>query len=287
MKIGKLYLVSVLLISVLLLGCVQNSSQATFSDSLNSSVSSLSGTYRCWSYNVQGAGKSCTSPPLVLHSDGTYSMSSEQGTYSVNGDFITLSESKIRGSGKILENGMQIRFEYEYNGWTHTVTYLKMQESKSTNSNFEKADVKLVEVSLNIVFQSESEARSISTASLVAKGENTPAGEALVYESKPKVVTALFRKYGSKSGIETGKVYDVLVSTGFGSWKVGEIDLTSVRDDIEIEIIAQSENLDSQSVNQPPAISQSSEQNTITNDNSLPICDPNIPKYSQPTCRDE
>lgn len=85
---------------------------------------SVAGTYRCWSYNVSGGAGSCRlSPPMILNPDGTYQMSSERGTYTVKGDTIILSESKIRGPGK-LQNGNQIVFEYSYKGLNHTVTYL-------------------------------------------------------------------------------------------------------------------------------------------------------------------
>jgi hypothetical protein len=85
---------------------------------------SLAGQYRCWSYNVSGGGGSCRlAPPLVLNSDGTYQMSSEKGTYKVEDGKVVLSESKIRGPGK-LEAGNHIVFEYDLKGMHHTVTYL-------------------------------------------------------------------------------------------------------------------------------------------------------------------
>lgn len=85
--------------------------------------SSIAGTYRCRSYNVSGGGGSCKlAPIMVLKPDGTYNMSSEHGTYKVKGDQIFLSESKIRGPGKIMA-GNQIVFEYSYRGLQHTVTY--------------------------------------------------------------------------------------------------------------------------------------------------------------------
>jgi hypothetical protein len=86
----------------------------------------IAGTYRCWSENVGGRGGRCAvgTPPLVLNTDGTYSMSSEHGTYKVSGDTIILSESKLRGAGHIA-GGNQIVFEYDYRGLHHTVAYLR------------------------------------------------------------------------------------------------------------------------------------------------------------------
>ena len=88
------------------------------------SAADLAGTYRCRSYNVGGAGgrPPVGTPPLVLNADGTYAMSREHGTFRVTGDKIVLSESKIRGPGKLGPNH-QIVFEYDYNGLHHVVTY--------------------------------------------------------------------------------------------------------------------------------------------------------------------
>ena|SRR3989338_8253600 len=85
----------------------------------------LSGTYRCWSFNAGGAGGRCTSPPIVFSSGGTYSMSSEAGTYTVNGSTVTLSASNIRGPGTLTPDHLQITFNYLYNGTEYTMTYLK------------------------------------------------------------------------------------------------------------------------------------------------------------------
>lgn len=88
-------------------------------------ASSVAGTYRCRSYNVGGAGgrPPVGTPPLVLNADGSYSISSEHGTYTVEGDTLVLSQSKIRGPGKL--SGNQVVFEYDYKGLHHVVTYLK------------------------------------------------------------------------------------------------------------------------------------------------------------------
>lgn len=84
---------------------------------------SIAGHYRCLSYNVSGGGGSCRlAPPLALKRDGTYTMSKERGTWRVVGDSVHLSESKIRGPGKLAKDN-RIIFEYTYRGWQHTITY--------------------------------------------------------------------------------------------------------------------------------------------------------------------
>jgi hypothetical protein len=82
------------------------------------------GTYRCASYNVSGRGGSCrTFQPLILRADGTYQYSSTRGSWSVPDGRLQLSESRLWGSGEIL-GGDTLRFEYDYKGWRHTVTWV-------------------------------------------------------------------------------------------------------------------------------------------------------------------
>lgn len=92
----------------------------------------LSGTYRCWQFNLNGrilSTNSCrTYSPIVLNADGTYNISSEHGTYTISGDQITLSESKIRGVGTLKEGNMQIYFKYSYNGSDYETTYLLQEQ---------------------------------------------------------------------------------------------------------------------------------------------------------------
>lgn len=82
------------------------------------------GSYRCASYNVSGGGGSCRNmQPLVLRADGTYQHSSTQGRWSAQGGRLHLSESTLWGTGEILGKDT-IRFEYDYRGWRHTVTWI-------------------------------------------------------------------------------------------------------------------------------------------------------------------
>ena len=80
--------------------------------------------YRCWSFNVDGAGGRCTSPSLIFYSNGQYELGSEKGTYGMRDGKVILSESQFRGLGRLDENGHQIIFEYDSNGRRHTVTYV-------------------------------------------------------------------------------------------------------------------------------------------------------------------
>lgn len=106
------------------------STTALTTDEINqvddSVVAGIAGSYRCWQFNVDGYGGSCrTLSPIVLAGDGTYTISSTTGTYNVSADTITLSASDYWGPGTIQEDGLQIYFNYSYNGKQYEVTYLK------------------------------------------------------------------------------------------------------------------------------------------------------------------
>jgi hypothetical protein len=116
--------------------------------------SNLVGTYRCVSFNVGGRGGRCTSSPLNLQANGQYQMSSEQGTYAVRNNRIFLSESKIRGAGR-LQGGNEIIFEYTYRGLVQTVTYRREAEGAPANSTSATSDpgaTSLIPVSFTMEF---------------------------------------------------------------------------------------------------------------------------------------
>ena len=199
----------------------------------------ISGSYRCWQYNVSGGGGSCRlSPPLVLNKDGSYSVSSEKGTYQIDGNKITLSESKIRGTGKLLEGNMQIRFEYDYNQWHHTITYLREENvSEPESKPVVVPQQKYVEVTLHIVYPSgDYSADSVNTVTLYSKDGGEQVAQSLAYATDRSTTEVWFSKRAPKVGLLTGKVYKVMVSSGFGEWQVGELDLRNVNADTTITI---------------------------------------------------
>ena len=200
--------------------------------------SKYAGSYRCWSYNVSGGGGgNCRLfAPLILRADGTYSLSSEVGTFRVEGDAINLSESKIRGTGKLLEGGMQIRFEYDYNGWHHTLTYLK-EGGVLPKTDEPEATAKTIEVTIRIIFpQGDYSADSVNTMTLFEKGTKNQIGQSLAYPIDRQTIEAWFSKRPPKEGVMTGKVYDIFVSSGFDEWKVGELDVTKATADFTATI---------------------------------------------------
>ncbi len=214
------------------------SSQQTTTSTQSTSNASLAGSYRCFSYNVSGGGGGdCRLfAPIVLAADGTYSMSSEKGTYGVKGDVITLSESKLRGPGKLLESGLQIRFEYDYNGWHHVITYLK--EGGSTSSSIPSG----AEISVQLILEypaKESGLGGIVTVELVPQGQTVdkapykPTAIAQ-YDGDRKIIGSFYKATNMpKSGIN----YTVYTNTGFAATAVGALDLTAAKTETKATIL--------------------------------------------------
>lgn len=203
------------------------SSASTATTSTTPSNASLAGSYRCWSYNVSGSGGGdCRLyAPIVLTAQGTYSMSSEQGTYTVSGTIINLSESKIRGPGTLV-GGTQIRFEYDYNGWHHVITYLKESGTATSSSSGQVSEVP-VQITLEYPVK-DSALNSIITLDLVPEGENITTAPykptAIAVWDGDRRVTASFHK--ATNTPRTGIRYTVYANWGAESNAVGMIDLT-------------------------------------------------------------
>src|SRR5947209_20320245 len=83
---------------------------------------------------VDGRSGRCTSPPLVLHADGTYKIWAEQGTYRIDGNQLKLSESKKHGWGQLLR-GRQIVFEFTYRRKKHKVTFRRSDPLEAGQSS--------------------------------------------------------------------------------------------------------------------------------------------------------
>lgn len=84
--------------------------------------SQVAGTYHCAGLDVNGRSGPCNSPSLTLYADGNYQIWGEQGTYTVQGDRLYLSQSKKRGPGR-LQGANEIVFEYIYRRQKYRVTF--------------------------------------------------------------------------------------------------------------------------------------------------------------------
>ena len=227
---------------------------------------SMAGTYRCGMFNVSGAGKRCTSPALVLKENGKYTMGSEKGTWKYDEGELVLSESKIRGPGKVQvgANGTRVIFEYSYRGWAHAVTYLrqdmraasaqkskKMAEQKKkdhpfledeapqpslSSANVEMAPMKkensaIVDIDVMIIFPDSGNVGWINGAAIMEEGETT-GPETLANNDGKNIVTTYFRS------MPAGKVYKIYVTTGFEKQYVGTVDLRNVTEDVKVKLYA-------------------------------------------------
>lgn len=222
----------------------------------------MTGNYRCWMFNVSGAGKRCTSPALVLNKNGKYTMGSEKGTWKYEGGDLILSQSKIRGPGKVQvgRDGMQIIFEYNYRNWAHRVTYLK-QDMRGTSSAKSKPVVEQkkkdhpfledepsrssanvvmtpaskegppVNIDVTIIFPDSGNVGWINGAAIIEEGETT-GPETLAVTDGKNTVTTYFRNMPS------GKVYKIYVTTGFEKRYVGTVDLRKVTEDVKVKLYA-------------------------------------------------
>lgn len=112
----------------------------------------LPGTYRCSAYNVSGGGGSCRNmPPLVLLADGSYQFSSSRGRWGISGGRLFLSEAQLWGQGEVL-GGSAVRFEYDYRGWRHTVTWVCQECAPASQGTANPANGAYVGVSLTLQF---------------------------------------------------------------------------------------------------------------------------------------
>jgi hypothetical protein len=194
------------------------------------------GTYRCWQYNVSGGGGTCRfASPIELNADGTYKESRTVGTYEVREGRVYFSKSTIRGPGR-LEGGNRIRFEYDYKGFHHDVTYLCRDcrpESAPASGPGEAAlpvDSAIVDLSVKLRFDpSEGDMGWASTTHLVPLPEAgaflssgapmPPAGSStgLAWTESKNVVATRFRSARS------GRTYAVILDAGRERIAVAEI----------------------------------------------------------------
>ena len=184
----------------------------------------LAGSYRCYSYNVSGGGGgNCRLfAPIVLKADGTYSMSSEKGTYRVSGDTVILSESKLRGPGSVID-GNKLRFEYDYNGWHHTLTYLR-EEAATTENRPSTPKSKIVVLDLTMTFPQGYGIDWFNAVELVPRSGGTLTYFATAYAESRSTLKAYFN---AVKELKSGDVYDIFASTGTDRVKIGSVDLTT------------------------------------------------------------
>lgn len=195
------------------------------------------GTYRCSSYNVSGAGGSCARmQPLVLHSDGSYQYSSTRGRWMVRDDSLLLSKSELWGPAKIVGSNT-IRFEYDYRGLRHVVTWIcrdcAAAEPKSTGA---APGGSYVGVSLTLVFDTSVGGVSGFTivpaeaAASYSHNAPLPAGSAqgLAWETAPATVTLSTNR---NNMLRSGRQYVVFLNWPRETIPVAVLDLPALDSD--------------------------------------------------------
>jgi len=85
--------------------------------------SSLSGTYKCGSVEVDGKTHPCSAPSLEMNSDGSYQMLAVRGTYEIlRGHWLILSAAKNHRKAR-LDGRREIIFEFVSGGKKSKITY--------------------------------------------------------------------------------------------------------------------------------------------------------------------
>jgi len=62
----------------------------------------VSGSYQCTQAKVQGKVLSCSAAPLILKNDGRFELRGWEGSYLVDGEWVTLSDSLTKARAKIV-----------------------------------------------------------------------------------------------------------------------------------------------------------------------------------------
>ncbi len=175
------------------------------------------GTYRCSSYNVSGGGGSCRNmPPLVLNADGSYRYSSTSGRWAVHRGKLDLSESSVWGPGELL-GGDAVRFEYDFRGWRHTVTWTCQECGSAGRGTAASSGGTPVGVSLTLQFAREVGGVSgfaivpVESAGRYGHNAALPAGavQGLAWEAGPAVVKAATNR---NNRLMSGRRYVVFLS---------------------------------------------------------------------------
>lgn len=201
------------------------------------------GTYRCSSYNASGGGGSCRSTqPLRLNPDGSYQYSSTRGRWSVGNGKLLLSESRLWGPGEIL-GSHTVRFEYDYRGWHHVVTWICQEcayvEPKETGSAETRGSaVKGFYVGVSITLEFDTDVGGVSSFTIVptelarSYTHNAPLPEGsvqgLAWETS-RTAVALATNRNNK--LMSGKQYVVFLSWPRETIPVAILDLPSVSKD--------------------------------------------------------
>jgi hypothetical protein len=85
-------------------------------------VVDVSGSYACTQAKVQGKVMACSAAPLILKNDGRFELRGWEGSYLVDGQWVTLSDSLTKARAKIVPGHKIVLRYYGKHGWAE-MTY--------------------------------------------------------------------------------------------------------------------------------------------------------------------
>src|SRR5271168_3983890 len=82
----------------------------------------VSGSYACTEAKVQGKVMTCSAAPLILKNDGRFELRGWEGSYLVDGQWVTLTDSLTKARAKIVPGPKIVLRYYGKHGWAE-MTY--------------------------------------------------------------------------------------------------------------------------------------------------------------------
>jgi hypothetical protein len=93
----------------------------------------VSGSYQCTQAKVQGKVLACSSAPLILKNDGRFELRGWEGSYLVDGEWVTLSDSLTKARAKIVPGHKIVLRFYGKKGWSEMTYERRVAEMGKTS----------------------------------------------------------------------------------------------------------------------------------------------------------
>jgi len=89
---------------------------------VHAQTADVSGRYQCVQVKVHQRVAACTAAPLILKNDGRFELRGWEGSYLVDGQWVTLSDSLTKARAKIVPGHKIVLRYYGKHGWAE-MTY--------------------------------------------------------------------------------------------------------------------------------------------------------------------
>ena len=93
----------------------------------------VSGSYQCTQTKVRGKVKPCTAAPLILKNDGRFELRGWEGSYLVDGQWVTLSDALTKARAKIVPGHKIVLRYYGRHGWAEMTYERRVAEMGKTS----------------------------------------------------------------------------------------------------------------------------------------------------------